>query len=484
MSETLTYGLGPGGLVRMRLPEIRRSIFDELRARIGQPFDETPDSLSGQFVSIYAEREAAMWELLQAVYLSAFPATATGLSLDYAVSYAGVTRIQPSPSRARLVLFGTQGTTVPIGSIVESRYLPPGQAVPARFELTADALITRDAAANVLLTVPPEVADGAVYSVTYNGSTVSFTASSTSTATNVVNSLASQLVALGATVSASSDRFRVTSYTQFSLSWSDNITLSALGSPAMAEASTTGPTEAPAGSLTRIISVTPGWSSVQQPQDAVLGTNLETDEELRARYATGVYRLGAGTVPSIRANLEQDIAGLASLAVYENTTNVTDADGRPPHSVEVVIEGGDDEAISAALYRLKPAGIQAYGNTLVPYTDDTGFQHQIAISRPEDQIVWLRATLTTTSEETVPGDVAARAQRALVEAGSALGVGEDVFLQRIASSVFDATTGVASVDLEAVVSATEPAPGDYTGDDIAIGPRQRARFALARTTVL
>ncbi|EHL99393.1 hypothetical protein HMPREF9946_03155 [Acetobacteraceae bacterium AT-5844] len=484
MSETLTYGLGPGGLVRMRLPEIRRSIFDELRARIGQPFDETPDSLSGQFVSIFSEREAALWELVQAVWLAAYPATATGLSLDYAVSYAGVTRIQPSRSSARVILIGAQGTTVPIGSIIESTYLPAGQAVPARFSTTADTVITRDDVAYLALRALNAPPTGTTYTVTYNGSTVSYTTVSGDTGTHVTLALKADIETLGGTAISNGQNLVITSQTTFQADWSATWTLTALGSPATAEALNTGPIEAPAESLTRIISVTPGWSAVRQPSAATLGTNLETDEELRARYATGVYRLGAGTVPSIRANLEQDIAGLASLAVYENTTNVTDADGRPPHSVEVVIEGGDDEAISAALYRLKPAGIRAYGNTLVPYTDDTGFQHQIAISRPEDQIVWLRATLTTTSEETVPGDVAARARRALVEAGSALGVGEDVFLQRIASAVFDATTGVAAVELEAVVSATTPAPGDYTSNDIAIGPRQRARFALDRTTVL
>jgi hypothetical protein len=30
LSETLSYGLGAGGFVRMRLPEIRRAIFDDL----------------------------------------------------------------------------------------------------------------------------------------------------------------------------------------------------------------------------------------------------------------------------------------------------------------------------------------------------------------------------------------------------------------------------------------------------------------------
>lgn len=466
----------------MRLPEIRRSIFDELRARLGQSFDETPDSLTGQFVSIFAEREAALWELAQAVYLSAFPATATGLSLDYAVSYAGVTRIQPSASSARVILFGSQGTTVPIGSLIESTYLGESQSTPSRFALTADALITRDSLAELYLHSYP-VVTGNIYEVTYNGTLCSYTATADGAGTPITLALKAQIEALGGTAISNGPQLVITSPTSFAATWSSTWTLEKMGSPATADATVTGPVVAPAATLTTIVSTTSGWTAVSNPSAATPGTDLETDEDLRARYATGVYRLGAGTLPSILANLEQDIDGITSVAVFENASDTIDADGRPPHSIEAVIEGGDNDTISTALYRLKPAGIRAYGNTLVPYTDDTGYEHPIAFSRPEDQLVWLRATLTTTSEEAVPGDVAQRAQQALVDAGNALGVGDDVFLQRIASAVFDSTTGVAAVMLEAVVSAATPASGDYDSADIPIGPRQRARFTLARTAV-
>jgi uncharacterized phage protein gp47/JayE len=483
VSETLSYGLGAGGFVRMRLPEIRRAIFDDLRTRTGQTFDETPDSLTGQFVSIFAEREAAIWELAEAVYLSAFPATAQGVALDYAVSYAGVIRIQPSFSAARLLFYGDQGTVVQVGSVIESTYLEPGSPSLARFELPADVTITRDNAADLLLIVPAPVAAGSSYTVMWNGLGATYVAETGDSATDVVNALAADLIVLGATVSASSDRFRITSLTSFTTEWSASLTLGELGSPGTVLALEQGAVAAPAGSLTTIVTPTSGWNAVRQPAAASLGTLLETDEDLRARYATGVYRLGAATLPSIKANLEQDIRGVSSLAVYENSTSATDTDGRPPHSIEVVIEGGDSGDIAARIFALKAAGITAYGNTSAVALDDTGFPHPIGFSRPEPQLVWLKAVLTTTNEETVPGDVAERARQAMVAAGNDLGVGEDVLLQRIAAAVFAATTGVARVALTAVVSDTTPAPGDYTSTDITIGPRERAAFSAARTQV-
>lgn len=482
LSSTLTYGLTPGGLVRMRLPEIRRAIFDDLRSRTGLTFDETPDSVTGQFVAIFAEREAALWELVEATHLSAYPATASGNALDLAVGYSGVTRIQASPSTVRATFSGDQGTLVEAGSIVGGTYLPPGAAEPALFELAADVRITRDAASNVLLTVGAAV-NGATYTVTYNGSPASYTATGSDTPTTIATALRTALVALGANASASGAQIRILSASTFSVATSANITTAYLGSPGILQSVDTGPVPAPALTLTRILTPMDGWNGVLNGDDATLGTELETDEDLRFRYATGTYRLGAATVPSIRANLLQEIVGITSAAVYENTGDTTDADGRPPHSVEAVIEGGDIAAIAALLYQVKPAGIPAYGTSTAVYTDETGFQHQIGFSRPAARPVWLKAVLTTTTEETVPGDVAARAAAALVAAGNALQVGEDVFLQRLSAAVFAATSGVARVTLTAVVSLTTPAPGDYSGADIPVGPRQRARFDIARTQV-
>ena len=139
--------------------------------------------------------------------------------------------------------------------------------------------------------------------------------------------------------------------------------------------------------------------------------------------------------------------------------------------------------VAALLRRLKPAGIVAHGNTLVQVTDPAGVPQPIRFSRPEPRLIWLRATLTTHAEETVPGDVADRAAEAMVLTGAALGVGQDVLLQRIAAAVFPATPGVARVFLEAASAREGAAPGPYSTADIAVGPRERAAFHLDRVAV-
>jgi hypothetical protein len=244
---------------------------------------------------------------------------------------------------------------------------------------------------------------------------------------------------------------------------------------------------APPNVLTNMISTVPGWNGVTNRFSATVGAFAETDDELRARYRLGVYRLGAGTLPSIRANVQQDIADVVSLAVYENPTDATDADGRPPHSVEVVIEGGDDASIAQKIRQVKPAGIRSHGNTTLMVPDDTGYQHEIKFSRPEERWVWLRAALTTTSEEALPGDVNQRVAQALAAAGNALGPGDNVYLQRLTGAALSATTGVARVDLTVVATAANaaaPASGAYGSADIAMNTRQRATFDLTRITLI
>ena len=95
-------------------------------------------------------------------------------------------------------------------------------------------------------------------------------------------------------------------------------------------------------------------------------------------------------------------------------------------------------------------------------------------------------TLAMTGEEAAPGDVASRAVDAVVAAGNRLQPGQDVLLQRLGAAVFNATTGVARVNITAAAVAPNsppPEPGLYGSADISIGPRQKALFSLARTAI-
>lgn len=486
MSESLTYGLTSGGFVRMRLPEITRLLFDTLRERTGVVFDETPNSLMGQLVPIFAERLAEHWEREEQLFFTPYPATATDTSLDLAVSYSGVTRLQPSPTTARVVLHGTPGTVVPALSEMESSARGADGSSAPRFRLLEDVTISGANAALMAIEIPLSPTAGALYYVDWNGIRAAVVAATGENSAAVLLRLRDALIAVGASAAIVSGDLHVTSDGSFSGAVGPTLSISSIGSPGKAEAVVDGPYPLPALTLTTIRTPVNGWGSVYNPLDGVPGRRIEADDDLRSRYKLGVFRLGSGTVPAIRANLEQDISGLVSLSVFENTGDTTDLEGRPPHSVEVVIEGGDDQVIAERVFRLKPAGIAAYGNTLKQVLASDGYQHPIRFSRPEARDIWLKISLATTDEEPVPGDVQSRAIAAILAAGDKLQPGQNVFIQRLAAAAFPAASGIARVTITAVPTnpnAASPAAGAYGGNDIAIGARQRARFSLARVNV-
>lgn len=483
MSEsTLTYGLNSGGFVRMRLPEIRRAIYNDLSTRTGVVFDETPDSFTGQFVSIFAEREAALWELAERAYLSAYPATAQGIPLDLAVSYAGVKRLQPAKSRALVYLVGLPGTTIPAGSIVQGTVAASGNDVPPRFSIENTVTITRASVISAYFTIPDTVVGGTVYWFEIDGVRQSVTATAGQTAGQIALAFDNLY---GNVTLASGNGITFFKPNPFVLDYSPTLNVVSITCLGYLIAEDDGGVVASENTLTRIISPVDGWKSVNNPGAAVIGTMLETDDALRVRYALGVYRLGAGTVPSIYANLTQDVPGVASAKVFENTGDVADSDGRPPHSMEAVIDGGSDEAIFQKIYSIKPAGIAAYGNTTGYVRSADGYLHPISFSRPELRWVWLRIAITTTNEEAVPGDVGGKTIAAVLAAGTKLAPGQDVLLQRLGAAPFAATTGLARVTITAAVTAPNATqPATYTGNDIIIGPRQKADFDASRIVLV
>ena len=123
---------------------------------------------------------------------------------------------------------------------------------------------------------------------------------------------------------------------------------------------------APANTLTNIITPTSGWASVTNPEPAIAGQAVETQEQLRARQTISTAR------PS-RTVIEGLIGGLAEIPdvtrhrVYENDTNVFGFFGVPipGHSICAVVEGGVDEAIAQEIHLRKTPGCGTYGDVVV-----------------------------------------------------------------------------------------------------------------------
>ena len=114
----MSFGLSETGFNRKRLADIKDEIETELKNIWGDNIDLTPQSNFGQLVGIFSERFALAWELSEGVYLSQYPSTATGVQLDNVVQLNGITRQNATKSTVALTISGTDGTTIPAGSLV------------------------------------------------------------------------------------------------------------------------------------------------------------------------------------------------------------------------------------------------------------------------------------------------------------------------------------------------------------------------------
>lgn len=169
----------------------------------------------------------------------------------------------------------------------------------------------------------------------------------------------------------------------------------------------TGPVPIAANTVTQIVTVIPGWDTVNNPTVGVPGTYRETRSEFERRRYASVAANAHGTVSALYGTIG-NIAGVVDLVIFENITNdpITDwgvvVNG---HSVFISVYGGDDTAIAEAIYRKKDAGCGTDGNTPIVYIDTTiqnyrgGITNTYRIERPTPLDfsiqVTIRRTLTT-----------------------------------------------------------------------------------------
>lgn len=158
-----------------------------------------------------------------------------------------------------------------------------------------------------------------------------------------------------------------------------------------AVATQTGALFAAAGSITNIETSISGWNSATNQDDASLGLELETDDDLRSRRRNALGAPGSGTASSIYAALAL-LDGVTHAAVSENKSDYRDEFGVPGHAIECVVEGGDDEEIASAIWAQKPAGIQTHGQQSIPISDVNGVARVVSFSRPT--VVRAYATVT------------------------------------------------------------------------------------------
>lgn len=143
MANTQTYGITATGFVVKQQSQIISEINAIIQSIWGPNVNLGPESNFGQFSGIFAEREALIWQLLEAVYNSQYPSGAEGTSVDNILALTNLRRLPATATITDstpdvqtafnvngitlygLLLWGVPGTLIPQNSTVQTSASPP-----------------------------------------------------------------------------------------------------------------------------------------------------------------------------------------------------------------------------------------------------------------------------------------------------------------------------------------------------------------------
>lgn len=234
-----------------------------------------------------------------------------------------------------------------------------------------------------------------------------------------------------------------------------------------------------------------GFDSFESTAQTIVGAPVETDTSLRERAATEAYRRGQGPLLAIVAAVTA-VDGVEYVNVYENRTLVTDADGLPGKSIQVVVDGGAEADIAAAIMASRPAGAELYG------LDDGMTFHEVTVAAlvghpvvvrwndVEDITIHVRATLTTsTAEQEAPANLDELVTDLILAEAAEFGIGDDVLPYKITSAIGTADIpGVDAVVMEVSYDDGGGSPLGYTTNKLAISIRQRSALVEGNVNVV
>ncbi len=441
-------GLTEAGLEIETFESLVTGVKAEYQSELGASLDLSDETPDGVMINIVCDRLADLYELTEAVHNVGDPDAATGAAQDSVCALTGTLREGAAPSTVSLLLIGDVATNVTAGS-------------RASDPVTDSVWTTDETVALIACTV---------------------WAISTAYTVGQVRSNADRIyrcITAGTSAGAGGPTTTAADITDGSVHWKYlGEGLGVISVPATCTMD--GPTVAGAYAINTIDTPVSGWENVVNLLDADLGSNEETHEELRVRRELELGEQGVSIPDAIRAEMIGDDGpdDVTSCTVFFNNTDATDGDSIPPHSVEVMVRGGEDQAIWDQLFQSVAGGIRTHGDEVGSAVDSQGTSHVMKFTRPEELLVYIIITVEV-DELSYPADVADQVKAAIVAYGDELGIGRDIRARPL---------GAACMAISGVLDATEVligvAPAPATEATVTVTNRQLALYDTSRITVV
>ena len=409
MSE---YGITKTGLNIKRLDTIVDEIHEDLSEGWGVNTRLNPKSKLNVLVTDFADKVAELWELAKGVYDAMYPSSAEGASLDNACQFGGTVREISAPSYYPIHCTGIDGTPLDASTILASDTNPQIILV-----LPGASTISRSAFNGASIKVV-STATKSAYTVSIDGTLYTYTPKDADGPLEILNGLHEAL--------DSNSDFEVLvkpgekpgdepllmieakePEKSYSMILTENLTTDTVTSIITFATQEKGDIVLPYRAITKIVQGHANFLRCTNLCPYVAGRLEETDRELRKSYNDKIFNRSNRMLESIRSAILTHCQGVLSVAPYENATHQWYVDGnyfdvrdvigvpvgdivRPPHSIEIVVDGGDPTAIAKQILENKAGGINTVGAEVLNLPGEYGEPITIRFNRPTYVYTWVQ----------------------------------------------------------------------------------------------
>lgn len=467
------YGLTPNGPNIKRLDVILDEMHESMSEKLQANTRQNPQSLLNHLLTNVADRIAELWEFGLSVYHSQYPTTAEGSSLDNAAQFGGTTREMPAKSYYPVLCTGLDGTTVPAGTIIATDTNPA-----INLSLASDAQITRSAFNKAVVVLAAENPSSAL-SMAINGELY---------AANDLEALAAAVTDEDFSVSYADGKITIEALDTASsntMVLSENLTTETVSTVIVFGTEEYGDIVIPNGVITKIVKTVAGLTAVENVVSYVAGRLTETDTEMRQSYIDKIYNRSSAMLESIKSAILENVQGVLTVAPYENDTNEVDDMGRPPHSIEIVVDGGNATEIAQQILNTKAGGISTYGDVETVLHGVYGEDITIRFNRPSYVYVWFQVGVTLSATTNPPTNYAELIKETILECMEEVEAGSDVVPQKFTNALYKTVSGIDYFDIR-LYATKDPSESvrDYPERSVSITARERAVTSESRIGVV
>lgn len=357
------YGVTTEGFSRKRLDEITNEIHDYLSDSIkGFGFDTraNPKSFLGVLVTNFADKIAELWEVGEQNYNSQVPSTAEGISLDRVGQLGGSIRKKPTSSYYTILCTGENGTVIPVGTRIKTNTSPAVELINLE-----KGVISQHSCVEAEICTVGTYSPGDKFSISVDSQKYEITLLDGQNPIEALQEVMTESYVSVKTETVGTEEVKTAILLTFEESvphtvlFSSNLNASSVTSLVQFATAESGDFSLPKNSITVITTGVSGLKKVTNLADYIKGRGLESDSEFRRSYIEKIFIRSRTMLESIKSAILANCNGVESVSGFENDTNEWDLNGcfRAPHSVEMVVIGGDPQEIAEQIFATKAAGI-------------------------------------------------------------------------------------------------------------------------------